>query len=180
MATGKKPFTGTNVVMTLHAVINSKPASPRSINPAVPPELEAIIGKAMEKDRNQRYQNAAEMKADLVRLQKGTEPTLRSGLLYAAGLRATTRTFQTSSARLKWIVIGLAAVLVTVVAAVGVWVLRHRVPAVTADDRTIAVLPLQNINNDMESQFLGYALADEIANALTYAHSLEVRPSAST
>src|SRR5271155_3807323 len=103
MATGKKPFTGSNVVMTLHAVINSKPASPRSINPDVPPELEAIIGKAMEKDRGKRYQNAAEMKADLVRLQKGTEPTLRSGLLYAAGLRATTRTFQTSSARLKWI-----------------------------------------------------------------------------
>jgi TolB-like protein/Tfp pilus assembly protein PilF len=179
MATGKKPFTGTNVVTTLHAVINSKPASPRSINPSVPPELEAIIGKAMEKDRNLRYQNAAEMKADLVRLQKGTEPTMRSGLLYAAGLR-TTKTFQTSSARLKWVVLGLAAVLVTVVAAVGAWVVRHRVPAVTADDRTIAVLPLQNINNDAESQFLGYALADEIANALTYAHSLEVRPSAST
>ena len=52
MATGKKPFTGTNVVLTLHAVINSKPASPRSINPAVPVELEKIIGKAMEKDRN--------------------------------------------------------------------------------------------------------------------------------
>src|SRR5271167_633102 len=69
MATGKKPFTGTNVVMTLHAVINSKPASPRSINPAVPVELEKIIGKAMEKDRDKRYHNAAEMKADLVRLK---------------------------------------------------------------------------------------------------------------
>src|SRR5260370_32009540 len=74
MATGKKPFTGTNVVTTLHAVINSKPASPRSINPAVPAELEAIIGKAMEKDRNQRYKNAADMKADLVRLKKDTDP----------------------------------------------------------------------------------------------------------
>jgi serine/threonine protein kinase len=69
MATGKKPFTGTNVVTTLHAVINSKPASPRSINPAVPAELEAIIAKAMEKDRNKRYRNATEMKADLVRLR---------------------------------------------------------------------------------------------------------------
>ena len=46
--------------------------------------------------------------------------------------------------------------------------------------RTIAVLPLQNINNDAESEFLRFALADEIANALTYAHSLEIRPSAST
>src|ERR1700689_4768390 len=57
MATGKKPFTGTNVVTTLHAVINTKPASPRSINPAIPAELETIIGKAMEKDRDQRYKN---------------------------------------------------------------------------------------------------------------------------
>src|SRR6202008_2740542 len=50
MATGKKPFTGSNVVTPLHAVINQKPSSPRSVNPLVPPELEAIIGKAMEKD----------------------------------------------------------------------------------------------------------------------------------
>ncbi|MFZ0800371.1 MAG: protein kinase [Terriglobales bacterium] len=180
MATGKKPFTGTNVVMTLHAVINSKPASPRSINPAVPEELETIIGKAMEKDRNQRYKNASEMKADLLKLQRATDPTVRSGLPQAIGLHVVTHTFQKSSSKLTWIVFGLAAVLLTVVAAVGTWVLRHRVPTVEVSDRTIAVLPLQNINNDKESEFLRFALADEIANALTYAHSLEVRPSTTT
>ncbi len=178
MATGKKPFTGTNVVMTLHAVMNSKPASPRSINPAVPAELEAIIGKAMEKDRNQRYKNATEMKADLAKLKKITEPTLRSGLRQSAGLHAATKTFQSS--KLKWVVFGLAAVLLTVVVAVGTWVLKHRTLTVQASTRTIAVLPLENINNDAESEFLRFALADEIANALTYAHSLEVRPSTST
>src|SRR5271157_1540445 len=47
MATGKKPFTGTNVVTTLHAVINQKPVSPRTLNPAMPVALETIIGKAM-------------------------------------------------------------------------------------------------------------------------------------
>src|SRR5271169_4942893 len=99
MATGKKPFTGSNVVTTLHAVINSTPASPQSINPAVPAELEAIIGKAMEKDRSQRYKNATEMKADLVMLQKETEPTLRSGLRYSTGLHMVTRTFQKSSSK---------------------------------------------------------------------------------
>jgi serine/threonine protein kinase/Flp pilus assembly protein TadD len=181
MATGKKPFTGTNVVMTLHAVINSKPASPRSINPAVPVDLEAIIGKAMEKDRNQRYKNATEMKADLVklRIKTGTEPTLRSGLRQVSGLHVATNTFQTSSMR-TWIVAALAALLLTAMAAVGVWVAKHRVPAVEASNRTIAVLPLQNINSDAESEFLRFALADEIANALTYAHSLEIRPSTST
>jgi len=180
MATGKKPFTGTNVVTTLHAVINSKPPSPRSINPAVSAELETIIGKAMEKDRNQRYKNATEMKVDLVRLKKGTEPTLRSGLRQATGLHVVTRTFRKQSSKLKWIVVGLAAALLMVVAAVGAWFLKHRVPTVDATNRTIAVLPLQNTSNDAESDFLRYALADEIANALTYAHSLEVRPSAST
>jgi len=180
MATGKKPFTGTNVVMTLHAVINTKPASPRSINPAVPMELEAIIGKAMEKDRNQRYKNAAEMKADLVKLKKETDPTLRSGLRRVSGLQVATNTFQKSSSMRTWIIAGMAAMLIALVAAVGAWWLQHRVATVEAGIRTIAVLPLQNINNDAESEFLRFALADEIANALTYAHSLEIRPSMST
>ena len=180
MATGKKPFTGTNVVMTLHAVINSKPASPRSINPAVPAELEAIIGKAMEKDRNQRYKNAAEMKADLVKLKKETDPTLRSGLRRVSGLQVATNTFQKSSAMRTWVIAGMAAMLIAVVAAAGTSWLKHRVATVEAGIRTIAVLPLQNIDNDAESEFLRFALADEIANALTYAHSLEIRPSMST
>jgi serine/threonine protein kinase len=180
MATGKKPFTGTNVVMTLHAVINSKPASPRSINPSIPPELEAIIGKAMEKDRDRRYKNATEMKADLVRLKKGTEPTLRSGLRHVSGLHVVTNTFQKPSSKLNWILVGLAAILLTVLAAMAAWFVKHRVPKVEGGNRTIAVLPLQNINNDAPSEYLRFALADEIANALTYAHSLEIRPSAST
>jgi TolB-like protein/lipoprotein NlpI len=91
-----------------------------------------------------------------------------------------TKTFQKPSSRLNWILLGLVAALLTVVAAVGAWWLNHRAPTVEAGNRTIAVLPLQNINNDAESEFLRFALADEIANALTYAHSLEIRPSAST
>jgi eukaryotic-like serine/threonine-protein kinase len=180
MATGKKPFTGTNVVTTLHAVMNSKPASPRSINPAIPPDLEAIIGKAMEKERNQRYKNATEMKADLVRLEKKTDPTQRSGLRPMTGLHLATSTFRKSSSKRIWIMAGLAAVLLTVAAALGTWWLKHRTPAAEASNRKIAVLPLQNINNDAESEFLRFALADEISNALTYAHALEIRPSAAT
>src|SRR6202795_2173338 len=179
MATGKKPFTGTNVVTTLHAVINSKPPSPRSINPAIPVELEAIIGKAMEKERSRRYQNAAEMKADLARLKKVTDPPLRSGLGQAPA-RADTRTSLKLTSKLSWIIVALTALLVTVVVSVGTWFLKHRNRTVGVDTRTIAVLPLQNINNDAESEFLRFALADEIANALTHAHSLEIRPSAAT
>ena len=181
MATGKKPFTGSNVVATLHAVIHTKPASPLSLNPELPTELGGIIGKAMEKDRDERYQNASAMKADLQRLKKEAESgNVRTGTHPATPLHVVTHAFQTSTPKQNWIFKGLAAVLVTVVA-VGVWWFLHR-PAgtVQASNHTIAVLPLKNVNNDSESEFLRFALADEIANALTYARMLEVRPSTAT
>jgi TolB-like protein/cytochrome c-type biogenesis protein CcmH/NrfG len=193
MATGKKPFTGTNVVTTLHAVINAKPAPPRSVNPAVPKELEAIIGKAMEKDRDARYQNAAEMKADLARLQQDrnkearaeSDSSLRSGLRdglrkvgRAAGPRISTRTFDKAHGNKKWLLTGVVALGVLVIAmGAGIWWAKHRQATPMSSLRTIAVLPLQNINNDPESEFLRFALADEIANALTHSHALEIRPS---
>src|SRR5262252_7395389 len=65
MATGKKPFHGTNVVTTLDAVLHQKPVSPLMVNPTLPTELEGIIGKAMEKERSRRYQSAIDLKDDL-------------------------------------------------------------------------------------------------------------------
>lgn len=181
MATGKKPFTGTNVVTTLHAVINSKPAPPSSLNPAVPKELETIIGKAMEKDRAHRYQTATEMKADLQRLKKETESGLtRSKAKLPSLAKAGSSTFQKSSTKPLWIMLGLAALLVTVLAAVGAWWFKLRSGAVHASSRTVAVLPLQNVQKVQQNEFLRFALADEIANTLTYARTLEIRPSAST
>ena len=179
MATGKKPFSGTNVVTTLHAVMNQKPMSPSQTNPGVPPELESIIGKAMEKDRAQRYQNVAEMRTDLQRLKKETESGVTRSKQSALP-KLTTRTFQKRSSKPMWIAVVLGAVLLTVLAAVGAWWFRSRGAAVKANSRTIAVLPLQNINNNPKSEFLRFALADEIANALTYARTLEIRPSSST
>jgi serine/threonine protein kinase len=81
MSTGKKPFTGKNSLMTLDAVLHDKPVPPGELNPKVPVELEGIIGKAMEKDRKQRYQSATQMKADLQQLKRETESgQVKSGL----------------------------------------------------------------------------------------------------
>ncbi len=191
MATGKKPFTGTNVVTTLHAVINAKPAPPRAVNPAVPKELESIIGKAMEKDREQRYKNAEEMRTDLARLQSArqkearseSDSTLRSGLRRvqrAATPRISTRTFEKQGGNRKWLIAGVATLALLVIAmGAGIWWMRNgrgsALPA--AGGRTIAVLPLQNLkSDDQETEYLRVALADEVANALMHSHALEIRP----
>src|SRR5207244_8208370 len=79
MSTGKKPFTGNNSLVTLDAVLHQKPVPPRALNPNLPVELEGIIGKAMEKDRKQRYQSAADMRADLQLLRRETESGLVKG-----------------------------------------------------------------------------------------------------
>ncbi len=181
MATGKKPFTGSNVIMTLDAVLHTKPPSPLTLNPALPKELESIIGKAMEKDRNKRYANAAEMKADLQHLKKETE----SGLTRTSGretspMRLASKTFQRSGKPQSYLLIAVSALLLTVLAAVGTWFLKHRAGSIEGAKNSIAVLPLQNLNGDFSVDYLRYALADEIANTLTYSRTLDVRPLAVT
>ena len=183
MATGKKPFSGTNIVTTLDAVINKRPVPPRVVNPAVPPELEGIIGKAMEKDRKKRYQSATDMRNDLQKLKKETESGLtKSGMRERSALRIVTNTFQPTSRKLTYVLLGITLFLVTVVVSGGVWWIKHRSQLAGSGNGTssVAVLPLQNISKDPNADFLSFALADDIANAFAYAHGLEIRPSSMT
>ncbi len=180
MSTGKKPFTGSNSLMTLDAVLHQKPVPPRDLNPKIPTELEGIIGKAMEKDRQHRYQSAAEMKSDLVLLRRETESGLVKTGSHTAKLRVTTKTFGHDTRLLKYSLIAVAALLVTVLAAIGAWWYKHREVASSEQRNAIAVLPLQNMNGDFNIDYLRFALSDELTSVLTYARSLEVRPSSMT
>jgi TolB-like protein len=180
MSTGKKPFTGNNSLVTLDAVLHQKPVPPRQLNPKLPMELEGIVGKAMEKDRTHRYQGALEMRSDLALLKRETESgVVRSGL-NSAKLRVGTKTFGQSNRLQLYILVGLTAVLLTVLAAVGAWWLKHRELANAEQRNAIAVLPLQNMNGDFAVDYLRFALADELTSVLTYARTLEVRPSSVT
>ena len=180
MATGQKPFRGANVVTTLDAMLHKKPVSPRTLNAGLPASLEGVIGKAMEKDRALRYQNATQMKADLERLRSETESTQIKAAARESRLRVVTNTFATTSSWPKYLMLGISAFLLTVLVAVGVWWFKHRGGAVLASKNTIAVLPLQNMNGDFSVDYLRFALADEIANVLTYSRNLDVRPSSVT
>jgi serine/threonine protein kinase/tetratricopeptide (TPR) repeat protein len=183
MATRKKPFATGNVITTLDAVLNQKPVSPLQLNPALPPDLEGIIGRAMEKDRGHRYPSALAMKGDLQSLRRETESGLtKSGARRPAlPYRIATNTFQSSSKFSTYLLLGISALLLTVLVAVGAWWFRQRqISGGGAPKNTIAVLPLQNMNGDISVEFLRFALADEIANTLTYTRTLDVRPSAIT
>lgn len=92
MATGHHPFPGSTAGLITDSILNRAPTPPRQWNPGLPPMLETIIGKALEKNRKSRYQSAAEMRADLQKL----EQLLESGHLeeVASGSGAATRRYR--------------------------------------------------------------------------------------
>ena len=89
-------------------------------------QLEGIIGRAMEKDREKRYHSASDIKADLQRLKKESESAMLRSAARQLPLRMVTKTFATSSATQRYLIIGLAAILAMLLVTFGVWYFKHR------------------------------------------------------
>src|SRR5262249_49412498 len=117
MATGTVPFRGETSGVIFNAILERPPASPMRINPDIPPKLEEIINKCLEKDRNLRYQHASDIRTDLQRLKRDTESSRFSALAESAPV--------TRNRRLRWIAAAAVAVIAVVVFAVIFWQARH-------------------------------------------------------
>ncbi len=175
MATGKKPFSGTTTAVIFDGILNRAPVSPVRINPDLPAELERIVNTALEKDRELRYQTAAELRADLKRLKRDTE----SGRVAAATAPAAPVPVARSR-RALWVV--LAAVALAAAGAAWFAARRTGVPGsgTPAAMSSIAILPFQSLGGDRSSDFLKLALPDEIVTTLSRVTVLAVRPFAGT
>jgi serine/threonine protein kinase/Flp pilus assembly protein TadD len=140
MVTGVLPFRGETLGMIAEAILNQKPVASVRLNPDLPPKLEEIVNKALEKDRKLRYQSAAEIRTDLQRLKRDSD----SG-------RAVTATVEVESSpatkSTRWR-LAAGATIVVVALAVGGWLFfSHKVHALTDKD-TIVLADFTNTTGD--------------------------------
>jgi TolB-like protein/Tfp pilus assembly protein PilF len=164
MVTGTSPFQGESAIQTVDSILHRQPAAPVRLNPEIPPDLERIIGKAIEKDRTLRYQSAAEIKADLRRLRRDSGPV-------AASPRRRSRRL--------WV--GTAAAALVVAVAIAAWLGRQAVrghpPAAAATETaspSIAVLPFADMSAGRDEQYFADGLAEELLNTLAQIPGLRV------
>jgi eukaryotic-like serine/threonine-protein kinase len=143
MATGALPFRGDTSPVIFEAILNRPPVLPVRLNPDVPLHLEEIINKLLEKDRDLRYQSAAEVRADLKRLKRDTD----SGLVAAASSSATVRAPRERKPGRFWN-LGVMALVVMAVLGLAMTVFLRRTRAVMTERDAILVTDFVNTTAD--------------------------------
>ncbi len=169
MATGLLPFRGTTSAATFNAILNSSPTAPVRINPDLPSELERIINKTLEKDREVRYQSAKDIRVDLKRLKRDTDSG-RSGTL-----AVTTKT--AGGKKWRWLVAAAAVpVILAFIFGLNVGGLRDRLSGRVGTPRiqSLAVLPLANLSGDPEQEYFADGMTEELITNLAKIGALKV------
>jgi eukaryotic-like serine/threonine-protein kinase len=148
MATGHQAFSGNTGGMIIEAVLTRIPVPARSVNPHIPPRLEEIINKALHKDRDQRYQHAADIRSDLQRLERGDNSSPAPAKENSeSALLSSGSHLQTGTVR------------------------RERASKIID---SLAVLPFENASRDPENEYLSDGIAGSLINILATVPKLRV------
>jgi serine/threonine protein kinase/tetratricopeptide (TPR) repeat protein len=178
MATGALPFRGESTAEIFKAILDATPTASARLNPDVPVELERIVSKSLEKDRNLRYQSAADLRSDLTRLKRdldsGKASAIQSSATSAvsdsqASVPVAERP-RTVSSKLR--ALGVAGLMVLGVIGAAVYLMRGRSQAKKID--SLAVLPFVNATADANNVYLSDGLTESLISALSEIPDLKV------
>jgi eukaryotic-like serine/threonine-protein kinase len=178
MATGTLPFRGDSSGVIFDSILHKAPVPPLRLNSDLPAKLEDVVGKALEKDRDVRYQSATDLRADLKRVKRDTESQRFAGVASEITVASRARRYP------KTLVLITAALLLAGLAAI--WV-RHdsRTPLSQArsvssppSPQTIAVLPFHDLSAATTDSW-AIGITDAIISRLTSLQNLAVRPTTS-
>ncbi|HZP23007.1 MAG TPA: protein kinase [Terriglobales bacterium] len=167
MGTGKMPFDGSSSGEICSAILRDEPQPPSQRNPDISPEQSGIIRKALEKDRNLRYQSAADLRTDLQRLKRDTESTHLTAAHSSSGRMPAV----TPTRRIWWMVV--VACVVGIATAAGVmWYLRSgKGPQIDS----LAVLPFVNEGGDARNDYLSDGITESLIDNLAHVPDLKVK-----
>jgi serine/threonine protein kinase/tetratricopeptide (TPR) repeat protein len=170
MSTGQRAFTGNTSGVIFDAILNRSPISPVRLNPLIPLQLEQIISKSLEKDRDLRYRTASDMRADLQRLKRDTDSSRSLSYLSAPSPTQTVRKYWP---HFLWVgVLALALLLF----AFNVGGMRQRLFGGSNANRieSIAVLPFANVSKDEKTEYLSDGITESLINSLSQLPNLSV------
>jgi eukaryotic-like serine/threonine-protein kinase len=165
VTTGRTAFAGNTSAAVFDAILHRSPVSPVRLNPDTPDELEHIISKLLEKDRDERYQSARDLATDLRRLKRDTDAGQSTHISRAV---ATAHVQKEVARRTR--IIGMASLCVIVLVLLSLYLLWWRSRAIDS----IAIMPFVDASSNAQVEYLSDGLTESLINSLSQLPNLSV------